>query len=196
MQRLYRGVAWRMDASSKVVYLTFDDGPIPEVTPHILDILAQYGVKATFFMVAENAERHPDLLARVRAEGHAVGNHTYHHMRGYQSTTKDYVADVQRGAGLLKTTLFRPPHGRMCWSQKKAILKAGYRIFLWDVLTHDYSACYTVEKILNIVQRCTRNGSIIVMHDSLKSRDRIIHALPLMIEWLHSKGYELRTLIS
>ena len=104
MQRLYRGVAWRMDASSKVVYLTFDDGPIPEVTPHILDILAQYGVKATFFMVAENAERHPDLLARVRAEGHAVGNHTYHHMRGYQSTTKDYVADVQRGAGLLKTT--------------------------------------------------------------------------------------------
>jgi peptidoglycan/xylan/chitin deacetylase (PgdA/CDA1 family) len=147
-------------------------------------------------MVAENAVRYPELLVRVKADGHRLGNHTYHHLRGCRVDTPTYLADVVKAEEVLNTKLFRPPHGRMCWSQKKAILKAGYRIFLWDVLTHDYSACYTVEKMLNIVQRCTRNGSIIVMHDSLKSRDRIIHALPLMIEWLHSKGYELRTLIS
>jgi peptidoglycan/xylan/chitin deacetylase (PgdA/CDA1 family) len=194
MQRLYRGVVWRMTPSSKVVYLTFDDGPIPECTPQVLDILGQYAVKATFFMVAENAERYPQLLARVRADGHAVGNHTYHHMRGCQSCTHDYIADVQHAAQLLQTDLFRPPHGRMRRTQKKALLQAGYNIYLWDVLTHDYNPSYSVEKMLSVVKRYTRNGSIIVLHDSLKSRDRMLHLLPLIIKWLQSEGYELKTL--
>lgn len=194
LQRFYRGVVWRMDASSKVVYLTFDDGPIPECTPEVLDILARYGVKASFFMVGENAERYPELVARVRAEGHTIGNHTYHHMRGHQSCTKTYVADALCGEGVLATKLFRPPHGRMRFSQKKAILAAGYTVYLWDVLTHDYNPRYSVEKILSIVQRYTRNGSIIVMHDSMKSRDRMLKALPLVIEDLQSRGYRLEAL--
>ena len=194
MQRLYRGVVWRMDPSSKVVYLTFDDGPVPQCTPQVLDILQQYNVKATFFMVAENAKRYPQLLARVRAEGHAVGNHTYHHMRGCQSCTHDYMADAQHAAQLLQTNLFRPPHGRMRRAQKKALLQAGYNIYLWDVLTHDYNPSYSVEKMLSVVKRCTRNGSIIVLHDSLKSRDRMLHLLPLIIKWLQSEGYELKIL--
>ena len=183
-----------MDSSSKVVYLTFDDGPIPECTPEVLDILAKYGVKATFFMVAENAERYPDLLIRVRAEGHTIGNHTYHHMRGHQSCTKKYVADALRGESVLATKLFRPPHGRMRYSQKNAMLAAGYTIYLWDVLTHDYNPRYSVEKILSVVKRYTRNGSIIVMHDSIKSRDRMLKVLPLVIEWLQSEGYQLEAL--
>lgn len=180
-----------MDASSKVVYLTFDDGPIPECTPEILDILSHYGVKATFFMVAENAERYPELVARVRAEGHAIGNHTYHHMRGHQSCTQIYAADALHGEQVLQTKLFRPPHGRMRYSQKKAMLDAGYTIYLWDVLTHDYNPCYSVEKMLKVVQQYTRNGSIIVMHDSLKSKDRVPTLLPRVIEWLQEQGYKL-----
>lgn len=191
LQRLYTGVVWRVEPSSKVVYLTFDDGPIPECTPQVLDILAQYGVKASFFMVGENAERYPDLLARVRAEGHAIGNHTYHHMRGCQETAECYVADAQHGAEVLKTSLFRPPHGRMRFSQKKALLDKGYKIYLWDVLTHDYNLCYSAEKILTIVKRYTRNGSIIVFHDSLKSKDRMLLALPQVIKWLQSEGYAI-----
>ena len=190
LQRLYRGVVWRMNPSSKVVYLTFDDGPIPECTPQLLDILKQYGVKATFFMVAENAERYPELLARVRDEGHVVGNHTYHHMRGYKHDTQTYVRDALRGAEVLQTTLFRPPHGRMRNNQKKALINQGYTIYLWDVLTHDYNPHYSVDKMLAVVKRYTRNGSILVMHDSLKSKDRMLEALPQIIEWLQSNGYK------
>lgn len=177
-----------------MVYITFDDGPIPECTPQVLDILSRHSVKATFFMVAENAERYPDLVDRVRTEGHTVGNHTYHHMRGHQSCTQDYVADALHGEKVLQTKLFRPPHGRMRYSQKKAMLDAGYTIYLWDVLTHDYNACYSVEKMLSVVQDYTRNGSIIVLHDSLKSKDRMLKLLPLMIEWLQSEGYKLEKL--
>lgn len=194
LQRLYRGVVWRMNPSSKVVYLTFDDGPIPECTPQLLDILKQYEVKATFFMVAENAERYPELLTRVRNEGHVVGNHTYHHMRGCKHDTQSYVQDALHGAEVLQTTLFRPPHGRMRNSQKKALLKQGYTIYLWDVLTHDYNPCYTVDKMLAIVKRYTRNGSILVMHDSLKSMDRMLELLPRIIEWLLASGYEFDVL--
>jgi peptidoglycan/xylan/chitin deacetylase (PgdA/CDA1 family) len=179
-----------MNPSSKVVYLTFDDGPIPECTPQLLDILKQYGVKATFFMVAENAERYPELLARVRDEGHVVGNHTYHHMRGCKHDTQTYVRDALRGAEVLQTTLFRPPHGRMRNNQKKALIDQGYTIYLWDVLTHDYNPHYSVDKMLAVVKRYTRNGSILVMHDSLKSKDRMLEALPQIIEWLQSNGYE------
>ena len=194
LQRLYRGVVWRENPSSKVVYLTFDDGPIPECTPQLLDILKQYGVKATFFMVAENAERYPELLARVRDEGHVVGNHTYHHMRGYKHDTQTYVRDALRGAEVLQTTLFRPPHGRMRNNQKKALINQGYTIYLWDVLTHDYNPHYSVDKMLAVVKRYTRNGSILVMHDSLKSKDRMLEALPQIIEWLQSNGYKMGVL--
>ena len=183
-----------MDVSSKAVYLTFDDGPIPECTPQVLDILAKYGVKATFFMVADNAERYPWLLARVRAEGHTIGNHTYHHLRGYQASNTSYVADALHGEKVLHTKLFRPPHGRMRCSQKRAMLSTGCTIYLWDVLTHDYNPNYSVEKIVSVIKRYTRNGSIVVMHDSLKSRDRMLQALPRVIEWLLANGYELRPL--
>lgn len=195
MQCLYKGVVWRKNPSSKVVYLTFDDGPIPECTPQVLDTLAYYGVKASFFMVAENAERYPNLLKRIREEGHTVGNHTYHHMRGLKVSNHDYLLDVQRGAEVLSTSLFRPPHGRMRYSQKKELLQQGYSIYLWDVLTHDYNPCYTVDEIVAIVRRYTRNGSIIVFHDSLKSKDRMLHALPQVIEWLQAQGYAIQPII-
>ena len=194
MQRLYPGVLWRKDQDRKVVYLTFDDGPIPECTPQILDILAHYGVKATFFMVAENAVRYPHLLERIQKEGHTVGNHTYHHLRGLKVTTKHYLEDVEKASQVLGTKLFRPPHGRMKGRQKRALLARGYTICLWDVLTHDYNSNYSVEHMMKVIQRFTRNGSIITCHDSNKSKDRIVDLLPQMIEYLQEQGYELATL--
>ena len=194
IQRLYRDVVWRMNPSSKVVYLTFDDGPIPECTPQVLDILSHYGAKATFFMVGENADRHPQLVARVRAEGHALGNHTYHHLKGFKTSTPDYVQDAQKAQSLLQTTLFRPPHGRMTYSQKKVLREMGYTIFLWDVLTHDYNPKYDAAHILSGVQRYARNGSIITFHDSIKSKDRMLEALPSVIQWLQSQGYTFQSL--
>lgn len=145
-------------------------------------------------MVGENAENYPSLLDRVRAEGHVVGNHTHHHLKGFKTCTDTYLQDVREANSILHTELFRPPHGRMKYSQKKALREAGYRIYLWDVLTHDYNPCYSVEKMLGVVQRYVRNGSIIVMHDSLKSKDRMLLLLPLLIEWLQSQGYRCETL--
>lgn len=194
LQRLYGGVTWRKNPSSKVVYLTFDDGPVPECTPYVLDILASYGVKATFFMVGENAERNPELVARVRQEGHTVGNHTYSHKKGYKTCTSKYINDVQKATEVLGSQLFRPPHGRMKYSQKKALLSAGYTIYLWDVLTHDYNARYTAERILSIVKRYVRNGSVITMHDSQKSTRQTLAALPMIIQYLQEAGYEMKSL--
>jgi peptidoglycan/xylan/chitin deacetylase (PgdA/CDA1 family) len=194
MQKLYPNVLWRKNEDKKVVYLTFDDGPVPECTPQILDILAQYGVKATFFMVADNAQRFPVILESVRQQGHAVGNHTYHHMKGCQNTLQTYMLDVEKANQVLRTHLFRPPHGRMKASQKQALLQQGYTICMWDVLTHDYNPRYTVERMMAIVQKYVRNGSIITCHDSRKSIDRVPQLLHQMIPYLLAEGYEFRTL--
>lgn len=207
IQRLYRGVVWRkqpqgVQPSGKVVYLTFDDGCIPEVTPKVLDILGHYGVKATFFCVGDNVSKYPDLFRRIVAEGHAVGNHTFHHLAGWRTRSADYTADVANadrcmaatiGQGWHYPTLFRPPYGRMRSSQKRA-LRRTHKIVLWDVLTHDYNHRYSTEKILSIVRRYSRNGSIVVFHDSLKSADRMLPALPKAIEYWLSAGYTLSTL--
>lgn len=190
MQRLYRGVVFRGDIYRKVVYLTFDDGPVPDVTSQLLDILHEKGVPATFFMVGENAERYPDLLHRVLAEGHRVGNHTYNHQRGTKYSVIEYIANVVKADKVLGgTRLFRPPYGRLTKDQKETLLAQGYTIVLWDVLTHDYNAKYSPEKILRIVQKYVRNGSIINFHDSVKSGERTLSVIPQVIDWLRSQGY-------
>lgn len=194
LQHLYRGVVWRGDVTRQVVYLTFDDGPIPEVTPKVLDILREKGVKATFFMVAENASRNPELLAQVRQEGHAIGNHTYNHLKGTRVSTEDYMANVQQADTLLDTRLFRPPYGKMRAEQKRLLLQQGYRIYLWDVLTHDYNPRYSSEQLVRIVKRYVRNGSIINFHDSLKSKTQMLEALPQIINFLKGNGYAMEIL--
>lgn len=202
-QRLYPYAIFRLhqqeqsNGERKIAYITFDDGPIPEVTPRVLDVLKQYGVKATFFMVGENIDKHPDLYRRVIAEGHAVGNHTYHHVKGMKMSTKKYLDEViawEKAAkrhGDTSTHLFRPPYGRTWWWQRKSIAQRGYQIYLWDVLTHDYSANQTPERMLKTIRRYTRNGSIINFHDSIKSNERMLATLAKAIEYLLSQGYTL-----
>ncbi|MGN0235150.1 MAG: polysaccharide deacetylase family protein [Paludibacteraceae bacterium] len=191
-QKMYRTAIWRIRPERKAVYLTFDDGPIPEVTPRVLDVLRKYNVKATFFMVADNVRKHPEVYRQVVAEGHAVGNHTYHHVKGMRISTAAYLREVDKAAALLgNTRLFRPPYGRTWVWQRKALLQRGYKIYLWDVLTHDYNKNYSPERMLMIIKTLTRNGSIINFHDSVKSNERMLEVLPQAIEWLLAEGYEI-----
>lgn len=181
------------DDGRKSVYLTFDDGPIPEVTPRVLDLLDRYDIRATFFMVGQNVERHPDLLEEVLRRGHNVGNHTLHHMQGIKVTLRRYLRDVTAADRLLHTKLFRPPHGWLTPCQAKA-LHRKYRIIMYDLVTRDYSSRLSAADVVNNVKRLARPGSIIVFHDSLKSWPRLQTALPEAIEWLISQGYSFELL--
>ena len=188
---LYPRATWRMDRNEKAVSLPFDDGPIPEATPFILDTLSQYGVKATFFMVGDNVRKYPELYNKVVAAGHRIGNHTFNHIGGFRHTITTYKANADKADQLLHTDLFRPPHGWMRWDQY-IWLRRKYRIVMWDLVTRDYSKWMTAEDVLNNVKRYTRNGSIITFHDSLKSIDKLHYALPEAIKWLKAEGYEFK----
>ncbi len=192
LQRLIRGAVWRVE--SPFVYLTFDDGPIPEMTERILAVLREKQVPATFFLVGDNVRKYPYLLEAILKEGHRVGNHTYHHLPGLKTSLAEYLRDVSACDELVKSRLFRPPYGRMRVSQKRELRNAGYTIVLWDVLTHDYNAHYGADDLLEIVKKYTRPGSIVVFHDSLKSGDRMLEALPKAIDWWKEQGYELKML--
>lgn len=186
---LFPGAIWRKPEKKKCVYLTFDDGPIPEVTPWVLDILDKYNVKATFFMVGDNVRKHPDIFRMVVERGHSVGNHTFNHIQGLRYLTRNYLKNVEKASELINTSLFRPPHGHMRIPQT-LFLQRKYKIIMWDVVTRDYNSALSPEQVLNNVKRYTRNGSIIVFHDSLKAEKNMREAMPKAIEWLKSEGYE------
>lgn len=192
---LFPEAFWRVKYPSEkpVVFLTFDDGPVPEVTPRVLDLLDELGVKATFFMVGDNVRRHPELLEEVRRRGHGVGNHTMHHLQGMRTRGVSYLRDVAEADALIGSRLFRPPHGIMRWGQARAI-KNRYNIIMYDVVSRDYDRRLSPERIFDNVRRYTRDGSIIVFHDSLKARDNMLAAMPRAVRWLQEQGYEFRTL--
>ncbi|MDR0989586.1 MAG: polysaccharide deacetylase family protein [Prevotellaceae bacterium] len=189
-RRFYPSAVWRMNPDEKKVYLTFDDGPIPEVTPWVLDVLAQKQVQATFFMVGDNVRKHPDIYHQVVAAGHRIGNHTFNHIRGFEYWTDSYLANTHEANRLMQTDLFRPPHGHLRWMQYR-VLRRYYRIVMWDVVTRDYSNKLRPPQVLANVMRYARNGSIITFHDSLKSWDtgNLQYALPRAIDFLAEEGY-------
>lgn len=188
---LYPSAIWRMDPHQKAVYLTFDDGPIPEATPIILDILDEYGAKATFFMVGDNVRKYPALKDEVERRGHRLGNHTYNHIGGIRWTSRNYLDNTHKADALICSHLFRPPRGWMRWAQYMRLRKK-YTIIMWDLVTRDYSMLLTADDIYANVRRYARNGSIITFHDSLKSIDKLRTALPLSLRWLSDQGYEFR----
>ncbi|MCM1109760.1 MAG: polysaccharide deacetylase family protein [Clostridium sp.] len=188
---LFPEALWRLKKKKrKVAYLTFDDGPIPEVTPWVLDTLDRYGVKATFFMVGDNVARNPELFEDIRRRGHSYGNHTMHHTPGFRVTSHTYMRDITEADSLIDSPLFRPPHGLMRWSQAR-IIKRHYNIVMYDIVTRDYNPALDGERVFRNVRRYARNGSVIVFHDSLKAERNMRYALPRAIEWLLSEGYEL-----
>lgn len=199
MRQLCPPAVWRVDGADASVFLTFDDGPIPEVTPWVLDVLDRYGVKATFFMVGDNVRKHPDVYAEVVARGHAVGNHTFHHLQGGKCGVQTYVDDVAMAQQALQAEasacrLFRPPHGWVRRSQWRELARRGYRMIQWDIVTRDYSSRVTPTHIGRTIRRYARSGSIITFHDSLRSVETLRVALPQTIEWLQQQGYVFRTL--
>ena len=188
---LYPDAAWRMDPTEKAVYLTFDDGPIPEATPFILDTLERFGAKATFFMVGDNVRRYPHLYQRIVEAGHQVGNHTFHHLGALKHQVATYIDDTYEANLLIKARYFRPPHGWMRLSEYW-LLRRRYRIVMWDLVTRDYSKWMTADDVVNNVKRYARNGSIITFHDSLKSIDKLHFALPQALQWLKDEGYAFK----
>lgn len=188
---LYPHALWRMNPTERAVYLTFDDGPIPVVTPWVLDVLKQYDAKATFFMVGDNVRKHPAEFELVRTAGHRLGNHTYHHLSGHLHGIRSYLRDVAQANALLHTDLFRPPHGWMKWTQYYA-LSSRYRVVMWDVVTRDYSSRLTASEVFDNVRRYTRPGSIITFHDSLKSFSKLQTILPQSLAWLREAGYAFK----
>ena len=188
---IYPKAFWRMDRQEKAVYLTFDDGPIPEATPWILDVLKEYDVKATFFMVGDNVRKYPELYERIVNEGHQVGKHTHNHISGIRHSLHDYSYNVEKANAYIHSHYVRPPHGWMRLPQY-AWLSRKYKIVMWDLVTRDYSRLLTAEDVVNNIKKYTRNGSIITFHDSLKSIEKLRTALPESIIWLKEQGYEFK----
>lgn len=193
LRLIWKGVWRKKQPNKKVAYLTFDDGPSPITTPKLLNLLDEYGVKATFFCVGENVEKYPDVFEEIKRRGHQVGNHTMHHLKGFFTKNDAYIRDVTLADKLIKSNLMRPPYGRIKPKQLQ-ILSKKYEIIMWDVITRDYNEKLTFEKVFSIVKKYTRDGSIIVFHDSEKAAKNMFGALPLSIEFLKENGYELELL--
>lgn len=189
LRPLFGNVLWRVKTSSKVIYLTFDDGPVPEVTPQVLQILDLYNWKATFFCVGENVSKYPELFEEIKARGHVVANHSFNHLKGYEYSTEDYLSNIHKADELIKSTLFRPPYGRISFRQLKA-LKKKFTIVMWDVITHDYSKEYNQNKILALLKKYLRPGSIVVFHDSIKAEKNVLDTLGPAIQFWEENGYK------
>lgn len=194
LRNLYPKALWRLNTIEKRVVLTFDDGPIPEVTPWVLDILAKYNVKATFFMVGENIQKYPDVYKRVCEEGHSIGNHTFNHLKAW-STNKDvYFTNIAISSRNTPTKLFRPPYGQLYPWYIKELMRDFDKIVLWDVLSRDYDKSLSPEAVFNNVKNNVRAGSIVVFHDSVKSFTNLKYALPATIEYLQALNYKFEIL--
>ncbi|AKD05741.1 polysaccharide deacetylase [Pontibacter korlensis] len=193
------GYTWHREVQGKVLYLTFDDGPIPEITPWVLEQLAEYKAKATFFCVGENVAKHQEVAQAVLAQGHLLANHTYNHLKGWQTSLPQYVANTAKCQEELEKLqpsapkLFRPPYGRISGKQGQA-LRQTYELIMWDVLTNDYDQSLAPEVCLQQSIKSTQGGSIIVFHDSLKAQRNMMHALPRYLEHFTRLGYTFETL--
>jgi peptidoglycan-N-acetylglucosamine deacetylase len=186
-----RDLTWEIPASQdRAVYLTFDDGPHPDVTGFVLDILAKYGAHATFFCVGNNVRQYPEMYARILSAGHSTGNHTYDHLNGWKNDCGTYNRNIDRAAQLINSRLFRPPYGRIRYTQIRRLRRSGtpWRIIMWSLLSGDFDPHLTPEQCADNVIRNLRPGSIVVFHDSLKARERMAYALPLVLEYCRREG--------
>ena len=177
-----------MGREEKKIYLTFDDGPVPGVTPAALSVLKEHDVKATFFCVGDNVRKHPGIFQQIIAEGHAVGNHTYHHVDGWNTPARAYLREVQQCAEVVPSKIFRPPYGRMRPPQRKAIQRK-FTVVLWDVLTCDFNKELSGEDCLELALNYSRPGSIVVFHDSEQAKERMLSALPRFLDEMQGRGY-------
>ena len=200
LRSVYRKCLWKVNTSENTIYLTFDDGPIPGVTPFVLDELKKYSAKATFFCIGKNIDANPEIFERIKAEGHSIGNHSYDHLNGWQNSNEAYYSNISKCDSTLSThgeenpgRLYRPPYGKLKPAQYK-FLKDSYRIVLWDVLSYDFDSKISAEKVLDNVITHTEPGSVVVFHDSLKAQSKIEYALPKVLQHFSAKGFKFEKL--
>lgn len=185
---LFSSLIWKIPNDNKTVYLTFDDGPTEKVTRKILEVLKNEKVKASFFCVGKNVEKYPDLFACIKAEGHAVGNHTNTHLNGWKTNKKQYLEDVEEADKLIKSNLFRPPYGKLNWRSKRD-LQRKYKIVMWDVAGGDFDQYLSIKDVVKNIINNVNPGSIVVLHDNQKFMIKTVEALPVIIKELKAKKY-------
>ena len=221
VKKLFPNYIWDIPTNEKVIYLTFDDGPTPEITNWTLDILKQYNAKATFFCIGNNIEKYPSIFQDTINEGHTIGNHTQNHIKGWKSKSKEYLKNIAEAEAIIKSqipsplaigtksqkpetlnrsspsvNLFRPPYGQITPKQGRKLIELGYKIIMWDVLSFDWENDVTKETCLDNVKKDATNGSIIVFHDSVKASKNMQYALPKVLEYFSKKGYSFKSLNS
>jgi peptidoglycan/xylan/chitin deacetylase (PgdA/CDA1 family) len=205
IKKIFSNYTWSIPNAENKIYLTFDDGPTPEITEWVLEELKKHQIKATFFCIGKNINSHPSLFSRIQNEGHSVGNHTYNHLKGWNTSTEDYLKNIvlcksemlnqksntENSQDLnLKSLFFRPPYGKIKKSQSKELRQLGYKIVMWDVLSADFDQTITPEKCLKNVLQNVESGSIIVFHDSVKAYKNLKYTLPRALQILKERGFE------
>ncbi|WP_223551453.1 polysaccharide deacetylase family protein [Aestuariivivens sp. NBU2969] len=209
VKKMFPNYIWSIPTNKKTLYLTFDDGPTPEITQWTLNTLKTFNAKATFFCIGSNIEKHPNIFQNILNEGHSIGNHTHNHLKGWNTKTKTYLENVELCQAVLKSqitnyklqitnssiyNLFRPPYGKMKPKQGKALLNLKFKIVMWDVLSFDWDKTVTKEDCLNNIISKATDGSIIVFHDSVKAAKNMQYALPKVLEHFSESGYEFKAL--
>jgi peptidoglycan/xylan/chitin deacetylase (PgdA/CDA1 family) len=192
IKRMFPSYLWQVKEDGNAVYLSFDDGPHPTITPWVLDLLKEHGAVATFFCIGNNVRRFPEVYQRILREGHAVGNHTYHHVNGWKRGVEKYLADVAEAEQFIESRLFRPPYGRIKRSQANALKKKAATIVMWDVLSADFDVSFSPQQCVDHVTRNARPGSIIVFHDSEKAFANLQYCLPKVLEFFKEAGYAMK----
>lgn len=199
IKKLFYNQVWDLPNTDNKIYLTFDDGPTPEITEWVLDLLEKENIKATFFCIGNNVEKHPEIFKRTIEAGHSIGNHTFNHLKGWKTSTKEYIENVVlceaeiRKLNTEQSKLFRPPYGKIKPNQTRLLRLKGFKIIMWDVLSKDYDKAISPEKCLKNTKRTTP-GSIIVFHDSLKARKNLEYTLPKAIKFLKEKKFVFDTI--
>lgn len=201
VQRFFHNYSWRIHTDKKEIYLTFDDGPVPEFTPWVLKTLKKHDAKATFFCVGENIKKHPSIYQQIKDHDHSIGNHTFNHLIGWKTPTRKYVKNILKAESYLLDAsdrkgnkLFRPPHGRIRPVQARILRKKGYKIIMWDVLSGDFDQSLSKELCLEYTIKHIKSGSIVVFHDSVKSFKNLDYVLPRVLEHFTLDGYKFKSL--
>ena len=185
----YPNLIWNFSRAHKKIYLTFDDGPTPEITEKVLELLQKFNAKATFFCVGKQVEKHPEIYSKIIANKHSVGNHTHNHIKGWKATFADYITDISLASNYINTKIFRPPYGKISRKQISVVGKK-FRIIMWDVLSYDYDNTISPSECIKNVITNAKNGSIIVFHDSIKASNNLLTSLPEVLDYFAKNNYE------
>jgi len=195
IQNIFSNYTWKIATNKKEIYLTFDDGPIPEITPWVLNTLSKFNAKVTFFCVGDNVQKHPRIFKQILDQKHAVGNHTFNHLEGWKTNTEAYLNNIEKTEELIQNSkIFRPPYGKIKPKQAKFLINKGYQIIMWDVLSADYNQTISQKKCYQNVIKNAANGSIIVFHDSEKAFKNLEYTLPKVLAYFTEKGFVFKAL--